>query len=222
MKKIIALLLVMTMALSLAACAKTDDKNTDNGETTVAPNETTDAPVDTTDAPVDTNAGTSTSASSALELLQNVYNAYNPDNRPPLGGGAGETASWDGPGVIATTDADNLSYYLLVPADQMGAFSEVASMMHAMNQNNMMVGAFKVTGDAKTFAQTMADAVVNNQWMCGFPEKVAVYVVGEYVVMFYGKAGVEDPEFGDFLTPFVTALTTAYPNATLVIEKNLM
>ncbi len=207
MKRMIALLLVMVMALSLAACGN-DNKTT--GETT--PAETT--PAETTAAPVE--------IASAVELLQNVYNAYNADVRPPLAGGAGDAMNWEGPGAISATDTDSLSYYLLVPADQMSSFTDVASMMHAMNQNNMTVGAFKVTGDAKAFADAMANAVVNNQWVCGFPEKVAFYSVGEYVVMFYGKAGVDDPEFGDFLTPFATALTTAYPTATLIVEQNLM
>ncbi len=229
MKKIIALLLVMTMALSLAACADNTPAETTVNETTApeeTPAETTvpeETPAETT-LPEETPAETTgaVSESGALTVLQNIFNAYAEDSRPPLAGGAGDTMSWEGPGVIATTDADNLSYYLLVPADQMANISEAASMMHAMNQNNMTVGAFKVTGDAKAFAETMANAVVNNTWMCGFPEKVAVYTIGEYVVMFYGKAGVDDPEFGNFLAPFVTAMTTAYPDATLVVEQNLM
>ena len=40
--------------------------------------------------------------------------------------------------------------------------------------------------DAAKLAEDLRDAIQNKQWMCGFPDKVAVAVVGEYVVSVFG------------------------------------
>ena len=199
MKKIIAMLLVLTMAVSLAACAKKDAKPADT------------TPADTTPAAVE--------IANALELLENTYNSYaNPENRPFTMGGSGDTMSFEGPGAVAATDTDTIMYQLLVPADQAANVADCASMLHAMNANSLTVGAFKVTGDMSAFITALKDAVLGNQWMCGFPEKLVIATVGDYVVMCFGKAGVEDPSF-NLVADFVTALTTAYPTATVAVEE---
>lgn len=196
MKKIVAMLLVLTMALSLAACAK---------------NEKTETPADTTPADVQ--------IASALELLTNSFNAYaNPDARPFVMGGSGDTMNFEGPGAIAVTDTETISYQLLVPAEQVANIADCASMLHAMNTNSLTVGAFKVTGDASAFIEALKTAVLGNHWMCGFPEKLIIATVGDYVVMCFGKAGVEDPT-ANFAGDFVAALTAAYPTATVVVEE---
>ena len=196
MKKIIAMLLVLTMALSLAACAK---------------KETADTPADTTPATVE--------IASALELLESTYNSYaNPENRPFTMGGSGDTMSMEGPGAVAITDTDTINYMLLVPAEQTSAVADCASMIHAMNANSLTCAAFKVTGDVDAFVAGLKTAVLGNQWMCGFPEKLVIATLGDYVVMCFGKAGVEDPSF-NLVGDFVTALTTAYPTATIAVEE---
>ena len=198
MKKIIAMLLVLTMALSLAACAKKDAKPADT------------TPADTTPAAVE--------IASALELLTNAYNSYaNPDNRPFVMGGSGDTMSFEGPGAVAITDTDTINYVLLVPAEQTANVADCASMIHAMNANSLTIAAFKVTGDVDAFVAALKTAVLGNQWMCGFPEKLVIATVGDYVVMCFGKAGVEDPTFNP-VGDFVAALTTAYPTATVAVE----
>lgn len=201
MKKIIAMLLVLTMALSLAACAKEDAKPADT-----TPAETTPAAVE---------------IASALELLTNTYNSYaNPENRPFTMGGSGETMSMEGPGAVAITDTDTICYQLLVPADQTANVADCASMFHAMNTNSLTCAAFKVTGDMSAFVEALKTAVLGNQWMCGFPEKLVIATLGDYVVMCFGKAGVEDPSF-NLVADFVTALTTAYPTATIAVEEKI-
>jgi hypothetical protein len=53
---------------------------------------------------------------------------------------------------------------------------------------------------------------MNNQWMCGFPEKMIIVTVGdEYVVSAFGNGMVIDA--------FETAITTVYGDAAVVSEK---
>lgn len=203
MKKIIAMLLVLTMALSLAACSGSDKTPETTPETT--PGETT-VPESTT--------------ATAVELLQNIFNAYDESARPPMAGGAGDTMSMDGPGAIAITETDALQYSLLVPEAHLSSITDAASMGHMMNANSLTVGAFKIDGDVDAFVAAYKDAVVNNQWFCGFPEKVVFYSVDGYILMAFGKAGMES--MGDFLNPLADAITTAYPTATLIAEADLM
>ncbi len=192
MKKIIALLLVLTMALSLAAC----NKKTNDG--------------DKTEAPI---------AANALEVLNKAYESYeNPDMRPPLGGGSGDTMNWEGPGEVAATDTDTLTGTLNVPADQVANVVSAASAMHLMNGNNLTVGVFQVTGDAEAFANAMVEALKNGNFVCGWPEKMFVARAGEFVVAGIGLGGQWDPEAA-MLNDFIGALKAAYPTFTIVAEE---
>jgi hypothetical protein len=76
-----------------------------------------------------------------------------------------------------------------------------------MMLNNFTCGAFKVTGDVTAFVEAMNTAITTNRWMCGQPEKYVIAVIGEYVVALFG--------INDAVEPFVTAMTTVYPQAEL-------
>lgn len=196
MKKLIATVLVLAMALGLAACTNNEPDPTTTAEPAPEVN-----------------------VASALELLSTVYGAYDADSKPMVMGGAGDTASFEGPGAIDAADAETLDGQLHFPANQAANISEAASMMFAMNQNSLTAGAFKVTGDVNAFVNALKDSVLGTQWMCGFPEKLVIYTVGsDYVVMAFGLAGVSDP-MSDFLKDFNQAVTTAYPMAQLVVDQ---
>ncbi len=195
MKKIIALLLVLVMAVSMVACS-----NTDNNETT-APNNETTAPV--------------AMPESALEILNTVWAAVPEDNKFMIAGGDGGMGA---PGAADITNTDFLTYTMLVPAEQVANVTEVATMQFMMNANSFTCGAYRVTGDAQAFAKAMRDAVQGNVWMCGFPEKVLIHVMGEYVVVAFGLAGISDP-MGDFMGAYTTAMNAAYPNAAVAYDE---
>ncbi len=208
MKKILALVLASVMMLTLfAACGNTNTPD-------ASENNTPDA----------SENGTPEVAgpASAVELLTNVFNSYaNPDSRPAMGGGSGDTMNFEAPGAVAPTDSDTLTATLKVPAEQLTNITDAASVMHMMNANNLTGAAFKVTGDSAAFVEALKESVLGTQWMCGFPEQLVIATVGEYVVMTYGLAGVTDPE-ANFVGDFVTALTTAYPNAVIVVEQEIL
>ena len=179
MKKIIALALALVMALGLVACGG----NGGNGGKDAAP-------------------------ASALELLNTVWNSYGEDDKFFVMGGDFTNPVDGAPGEFSLEDGETVTAMLLVPAEELANIDGAASIMHAMMQNNFTCGAFHVTGDAAAFANAMNEAISNNQWMCGMPEKLLVAVVGgEYVVAAYGLADVMDT--------FQAKLTAAYPKADL-------
>lgn len=199
MKKLIALLLALTMVIGLAACGNS------NNETP----ETPDVP-ETTEG---TEAHAVSGPATALELLETVWALYGDDEKFPVFGGDGLNMVDGAPG--AYTDMEALQSQLLVPAEEQANVTEIASLFHGMMLNNFSCGAFKLAEgvDAAAFADTMYNAVAGNQWMCGFPEKVMIAVVGDYVVMVFG--------LNDAVNPFEAKLTEAYPNADIKYTEAL-
>lgn len=194
MKKILSLLLVLTMVFSLAACGG----NNNVEETTPATEAPTDAPVAL---PV-----------SALALLEELWDAQE-EKFPVFGGDAMNMVS-DAPGAYGLEDTETLAVQLLVPAEQAGLIDEAASLFHGMMLNNFTCGTFHTT-DAETLANAISETMQNNRWMCGFPEKGFVATLGgEYVVMAFGLAQVIDP--------MVAALQEAYPAAQFVFNDAIV
>jgi len=188
MKKLISLLLVLVMAMSvLAGCAETP-----------AQTEATEPSTEATEAVV--------VPESALEIMENTWADFPEDKKFPVGGGDMVTnTSFEGPALFDLKEVDGLTYQLQVPADQVANLDDAATMIHGMLLNNFASGALHVTGDVDAFVETMHEAIANAQWMCGFPEKMLIAVVGgEYVVVAYG--------LNDNVNPFETALTEAYPD----------
>ena len=183
MKKIIALALALVMIMAMmAACGKK-------------------APAAEENVP-----------GSALEILENVWTLYSEDEKFPVMGGDMNNMVDGGPGAYDVSDAEMLSYQLLVPADQVANVSEAASLFHMMNLNNFTCGVFQVGENAEAFAEAIYNAVQGNQWMCGFPDSVLVSVVGgQYVLMAFG--------INDAMDPFEAKFQEAYPNATIVYNE---
>ena len=57
----------------------------------------------------------------------------------------------------------------------------------------------------------MKEAILNTQWMCGFPERLLVVNVGGVVVVAFGV--------NDAMTPFQTHLAEAYAGAETLIDE---
>lgn len=188
MKKIIAMLLVLTMAMGLIACG-----NTAGG------NETTTTPV--------------VKPASALEILEKTWAAFPEDKKFFSMGGDFQNMVDNAPGAYNLQD-EGMTATLLVPEDQIANLDEAASLVHGMNLNNFTCGAFHVTGDVDAFVTAMYNKISTNPWICGFPEKLIIAVVGgEYVVACFG--------INDAMTPFETAFTATYPDAQLKYNEAL-
>lgn len=169
MKKYISMILAVTMVMALfAGCAKGGDDCTKPSDSTVP--------------------------GSALEVLETVWGKYAEDEKfPAIGGGMGAPVD-NAPGSYDLAD-ENISYSLLIPAGQLANVTEAASMIHMMNSNTFTAAAYKLADGVKAedFANAMKDAVMNNQWICGFPEALLVKgISSQYVVVVFGARELID------------------------------
>ena len=183
MKKLISMLLVLVMVAAMAVgCTNTPEETKPE---VVVP-------------------------ASALEILENVWALYGDEEKFFCMGGDFNNPVDNAPGNYSLEDAEMFSYQLYVPADQVANVESAASLIHGMNTNTFTCGVFHMAegADANAFATAVRDNVQNAQWMCGFPEKLIVAVVGgEYVLMVFG--------LNDAVNPFETKLATAYPDAVI-------
>ena len=210
MKKLITLLLVLTMVLSMAACAgKTPDTDSGEKETT----ETTE------------NAAPQTSA---VEILSNIWALYPAEEQFPVSGGNMEYhfeqmekdenyMPPNAPGVYDMAYAENLPYLLYIPEAEMANVDEAATMIHAMLANNFSSGVVHVKAgtDVNAMATAIKDNLAQTQWICGTPDQMLVAVVaGEYVLIAFG--------INDAMNPFVTRVGEAYPDANVIYSGSII
>ena len=189
MKKIISAILALTLVLGLTACGGNAAKET---EPTVPAQEM---------------------PASALEILENVWAQYAEEEKFAVIGGSMAAPVDGAPGSYDLAD-ENISYSLLIPGEQLANVTEAASMIHMMNANTFTCAAYKLAEGvtAADFGAAMKDAVLNNQWMCGFPDSLLIRSFGDsYVVVAFGV--------NDAMTPFETHLTAAYPGMETVASE---
>lgn len=216
MKKLIALLLALTLAMGLVACGNNDTGN----ETTTAPAETTADTTPTGDDAVTPEDGdidiplTPAASNGASTVLTNIWNGVAEESKFFAMGGDFNNMVDGAPGVYSLED-EGLTSTLLIPAEQIANVDEAASLVHAMMLNNFTAGMFHVTGDAAAFADAMHTAIANNPWICGMPEKMIVAVIdSEYVLACFG--------INDAVGPFETALSTVYPDAEIKYNEAIV
>ena len=193
MKKIISLVLVCVMMLSLAACGNAK-------------------PVETTTAAQITEPAVT--VESSLAVLESIWALYGEDEKFAVIGGNMEAPVDGAPGNYDMAYAENLTWNLLVPADQLANIDEAATMIHMMNANTFTCGVVHLTEgtDAAAFAQVMRDAIQGNMWMCGFPETLTVAVIGgEYVLIAFGV--------NDAMNPFMTHFGEAFTDANILFNE---
>ena len=181
MKKIFALLLVLTMALSIfAACGKK-----------------TEAPTTEATEPEVVVPG------SALEVLENIWAKYGEDEKFFVMGGDFENMVDGAPGAVNVSGVDFLMGNLIVPEAETANITEAAAMTHGMNANTFTCAAYAVA-DVQAFADAMKTAIQGNHWMCGFPEKLVIADVDGFVVVMFGHGDAVNP----FLTNLQAAYPT--------------
>ena len=188
MKKILSLFLALIMVFAMTACGGKEAQETEGVPAEPMP-------------------------ASALEVLETVWAAYGDDEKFPIIGGS-MTAPVDGaPGAYDLAD-ENITFNLLIPAEQLANVTEAASMIHMMNANSFTGAVYKLAGGVKAadFAAAMQTAIQGNQWMCGFPDQLLISAHGDtYVLVAFGV--------NDAMNPFTEHFTAVHPGfETLVSE----
>lgn len=198
MKKFIALLLVFTTLLTLAACGRKKPGADSTTNTTAAPMELPDT---------------------ALALLDTVWASYSENDKfPAMGGNYDEDEAKnnivDGaPGKYDLTN-DGMTASLMVPADKLSDIADAASLMHGMMANNFTCGAYHLKDgvDATAFGEAMHKSITEQRFLCGAPEAVFVAVLdNEYVVAAYGMNALLDT--------LQSKLSAAYPGTQVLYSK---
>lgn len=185
MKKYIALILAALLTLSLAACGG-NDSNASDGDQPYTP-------------------------TSALDMLQVVWDGYGEEETfYAVGGDYSEENGTEGaPGVYDLTDRTVVDSVLGLP--ETALVDEAASLVHGMNSNTFTAGAYHATDDARELASALRDNIQQRQWMCGFPDRLVVAVVGEYVLGAYGAQEQMDT--------FVTHFSGIYGTSAIVYDE---
>ena len=188
MKHWFAFLLALTVSLSLTACGGKNDSAAED----------TSLPAD------------------ALTLLTTVWDSYTDNEKFPAAGGDYENSVEDAPGAFDISSAENLNYLLALPEEDADKIDGAASLMHMMNSNTFTCGAFHMAEgeDVTALAQDLQESIQSKQWMCGFPDKLLIFTLGEYVVSVYGDE--------DLVDTFRDKLSTAYPDAVVVYQEAIL
>ena len=219
MKKLIALTLALLMlTMSFVACNKTETP----AETTEAvENNQTEAPAveDTTEAVVELPY------SSAIELLNIIFNGYNAtateDTMLYVAGGNinnFETTSMEGPAAFVALADEDYDQNLGIPASEVAKIESAASMFNMMNTNvfNSFAVQFKDGTDVDASIEAIKANILARQWICGSPEKlVIVKMPGNCIVAVWGAV-----QFGGIVDPYAASIATLVEGTTTVVEHN--
>ena len=172
MKKILALLLAAVMVLSLAACT---NKGSEGGATSPSGAQTNQP-------------------KSALEILEKVWSKYSADEKFPATGGSEKHMKEDMPGKFDVSDAEALDFELGFPKANASEIDDAASLMHMLNQNNFSCGVYHVkdSGNVEALAGKIKENILARQWLCGFPEKLVILTIGDYIVSVFGARELTD------------------------------
>lgn len=145
----------------------------------------------------------------ALSILAAVWNAYSDDEKFPA-------LPEDAPISMDISDTDNISYLLTFPAEDAALIDGAASLTHMMNLNTFTCGAFHAVSaqDVTKLADDLHTAIADKQWMCGFPDKLVVVTLDQYVISMYGHE--------DLINTFRDKLQAAYSSAAIAYEEAIV
>ncbi len=168
MKKIIALMLALPLALGLIGCSGGSENNAD----------------------------ADVAYESSVAILSATWDALDESARFAAFGGDFENAVSDAPAAHSLEAVDSLTMNFGIPADLVGSIDDAATIMHAMNANTLSaIACHFVDGtDLDAAAEAIKAELSGRQWICGSPDKfVVAKVPGNYLVVVFGVNDVAGP-----------------------------
>ncbi len=189
MKKKVALMLAMALACNVTACGGTGNTETTKDDT---------------------------EGKAAVDILTDVWAAFDADEKFAVSGGDYENMVEEAPGTINVSDGAVLDQLFGFPADSADLLDDGASLIHMMNQNTFTAAVYHLT-DAENVdntASAVKENIMNRHWMCGFPEDLVIYSVGDsYLVAAFGTENNVDA--------FEMHLQETYKSAKLLFEEDI-
>lgn len=234
MKKLIAILLAVLMLASFAACTANEDPTEPATDEIVTDLVTEDNVTDGNVTDGNVTAGDVTEEivedetdevvaddSAAVAALTTVWNEVVADEALISAFGAassedlasyfagGDSFEMGTPAVFSLAERDALVFTFGVPEENKEDVAELASIMHAMNPNNLTAAAYVLAEgeDAAAFATALKDGISTMQFLCGAPEQLVIAEVDGIVISAFGGA--------DIINAFNTALAA---NGTVLVE----
>ena len=129
------------------------------------------------------------------DVLEKVWTTYGEDEKFFAMGGDYNNIVDNAPGAYDITDKDSTFSQLVVNETALGMIDGAASLTHAMNANTFTGASYHIAdgSNADEFISEMKTSIENNQWVCGFPEKLLVAkLTEEYVVVAFGETTIVD------------------------------
>ena len=151
------------------------------------------------------------------ELINTVWALFSEDEKfPVVGGDLSSEEMAEGAAPFSLDNPDELDRLTGFPASEVSKIDSAASMIHMMNTNTFSTGAYHLTDgtDAAALCQSIKDNVLSRTWMCGFPDKVIVAEVGDYIVCAFG--------LNETIDPYVKHLSEAYSFATIIYSEPIL
>ena len=208
MKKFLAFLLAALMIVSMTACAPSMTATDPSTEPSTTP---TQASTQSTTAP------TGAAQSSSAQTLKAIWDSYKEEDRFAVYGGTVENSVADTPGDLDLTNTEEITGRYLLPEDKLTAVTEAASLVHMMNNNIFTAVVFGLSSEAdmQAVADALCDNVMNNQWVCGQPDKLLIADMGNnQLLMAFGS--------NEAMDMFKTNMTVVYANANILYEENIV
>ena len=176
MKTISVILCTILVAVSLTGCM--GNNNATTGSTPV---------------PSLPTAGTTTPGTSGTDsagVLEKIWGLYADQDRFAVYGGAMSHAVNDAPGDLDLGDTEELTTKYLLPEAQLAGIRDGASLVHMMNGNIFTAAAIGLSDgvDAQALASAWRDTIRQNRWICGQPDKLVMYRIGDQILMAFGSA----------------------------------
>lgn len=200
MKKLTALLLVTALSLGCVACGMGSNDNTQNTE-----NQS------------ETESQVKLQITDANEILTTLWSSYPEAEKFAAVGGHYSSYTDGGPATYDITKTEDLEASFCIPQEAIAMVDDAATLQHAMNVNNFSAAAYHLTegADMQELIDDITNMTMNNQWLCGFPEKLVIISVGdEYIVTAFGA--------GEIVDNFKNRLLGLYDNVPdLLVEENL-
>ncbi len=148
-----------------------------------------------------------------VDILEKVWNSYGEEDKFFAMGGDFNNIVDNAPGKYNVEDKESIASQLVVNDKAVAMIDGAASLIHAMNGNTFTGAAYHIAEGSKAadFVAEMKEAIKNNQWICGFPEKLLVSELSEeYVVIAFGETTIIDT--------FNKNLSAAFEGANISVE----